>query len=109
MTEVERWWFTVRVHEREPDSVYCTDASPDGDFDDIADADAESDFARFLQECRWSRDSVAGLSLEHTFVHPRHRKEISLRWVYVHMVEEYARHNGHADLIRQRIDGATGV
>ena len=33
---------------------------------------------------------------------------ISLRWIYVHMIEEYARHNGHADLIRERIDGATG-
>ena len=34
--------------------------------------------------------------------------EVSLRWIYVHMVGEYARHNGHADLLRERIDGATG-
>jgi len=34
---------------------------------------------------------------------------VSLRWIYVHMIEEYARHNGHADLVRERIDGATGV
>ena len=33
---------------------------------------------------------------------------MSVRWVYVHMIEEYARHNGHADLLRERIDGATG-
>jgi hypothetical protein len=34
---------------------------------------------------------------------------ISLRWIYVHMIEEYARHNGHADFLRERIDGVTGV
>ncbi|MDX6218356.1 MAG: hypothetical protein QOJ48_37, partial [Frankiales bacterium] len=38
----------------------------------------------------------------------RRGEEISLRWVLVHLIEEYARHNGHADLIRERIDGATG-
>ncbi|MDX3312607.1 DUF664 domain-containing protein [Streptomyces sp. ME08-AFT2] len=35
--------------------------------------------------------------------------EVSLHWVLVHMIEEYARHNGHADLIRERLDGVTGV
>jgi len=48
---------------------------------------------------------VASISLDATFVA---RNTISLRWVYVHMIEEYARHNGHADIIRERIDGATG-
>jgi len=109
MTEVERVWFTARVHEQPRIRVYCTDASPDGDFDDVADADPEADFALFLAECQASRESVAGVSLEHTFISPRTQREISLRWVYVHMVEEYARHNGHADLIRERIDGATGA
>ena len=36
-------------------------------------------------------------------------QDVNLRWIYVHMIEEYARHNGHADLLRERIDGATGV
>ena len=36
-------------------------------------------------------------------------QDVSLRWIYVHMIEEYARHNGHADLLRERIDGATAV
>jgi hypothetical protein len=36
-------------------------------------------------------------------------RDFSLRWIMVHMIEEYARHNGHADLLRQRIDGAVGV
>jgi hypothetical protein len=42
------------------------------------------------------------------FHQPRRRREISLRWIYLHMIGEYARHNGHADLIRERIDGAVG-
>jgi hypothetical protein len=36
-------------------------------------------------------------------------QDVSLRWIYVHLIEEYARHNGHADLLRERIDGITGV
>jgi hypothetical protein len=36
-------------------------------------------------------------------------QDVNLRWSYVHMIEEYARHNGHADLVRERIDGITGV
>jgi len=108
LTEVERVWFTVRVHGRAANPVYCSDEKPDADFEDIADADPEADFARFQAECQASREAVAGLPLEHTFVHPRTKREISLRWVYVHMIEEYARHNGHADLLRERIDGATG-
>ena len=38
----------------------------------------------------------------------RRGAEVSLRWIYVHMIEEYARHNGHADLLRELVDGAVG-
>jgi len=55
-----------------------------------------------------ARAVVQGRSLDETFFHPRMEVDVSVRWVYVHMVEEYARHNGHADLLRERIDGATG-
>ena len=47
--------------------------------------------------------------LDETFVHPRSKREMNLRWVLVHMIEEYARHNGHADLLRERLDGMTGA
>ncbi len=50
---------------------------------------------------------MAGASLEEEFTGGRGRT-LSLRWVYIHMIEEYARHNGDADLLRQRINGATG-
>jgi hypothetical protein len=51
--------------------------------------------------------AVAPASLDDEFTGGRGRT-LSLRWVYAHMIEEYARHNGHADLLRQRIDGTTG-
>ena len=109
MTEVERSWFRRRVAGEDIDWVYCTDASPDGDFDDVAEADPAADFARFQTEIETADAAVAHLPLDFTFFHPRRQVDFSLRWVYVHMIEEYARHNGHADLLRERIDGVTGT
>ena len=56
-----------------------------------------------------ARAVTVGCALDDTFVHPQRGIAINLRWVYVHMIEEYARHNGHADLLRERIDGVTGA
>lgn len=107
MTEVERSWFRTRAAAQPVGAVYCTDDNPDGDFDDVADADAEANYAAYLAEIEEARKAVAGLPLEHEFSTSR-RRAISLRWVYLHMIEEYARHNGHADFLRERIDGRTG-
>jgi hypothetical protein len=60
-----------------------------------------------MMEWELSRLAIAGYSLDDTFVTER-GSEISLRWVCVHMIEEYARHNGHADLLRELVDGTTG-
>jgi uncharacterized damage-inducible protein DinB len=108
MTEVERGWFRRGVAGERLDAVYFTEESPDADFDDIGTADAEADFAAYLAEVEACRQAVAGRGLDETFIRARSGTEISLRWVYLHMIEEYARHNGHADLIREAIDGATG-
>ncbi|MEH1169880.1 DinB family protein [Micromonospora sp. CPCC 205539] len=108
---VERWWFRVRAAGEQLDDLYCTDESPDGDLEDIADADAATDFATYAAEVAAARAAAAALSLDDTFLRRRRdggADEMNVRWVYVHMIEEYARHNGHADLIRERIDGATG-
>jgi hypothetical protein len=67
---------------------------------------AEADFAAFAEECDLARRAVARASLDEEFT--RADRTMSLRWVYTHMIEEYARHNGHADLLRQRVDGTTG-
>jgi hypothetical protein len=108
MTEVERSWFRKRAAgDAEAGLIYCSDANQDGDFDDVAGADAEADYATYLAELEQVRKAVAGLPLDHEF-RSRQNKRMSLRWAYLHMIEEYARHNGHADLIRERIDGAVG-
>jgi len=108
MTEVERWWFRIRSAGVELNEVYCTDERPDGDFDDVAGADAAADLAAYERECAAADEAMAGRSLDDTFRHHRRDVDVSLRWVYTHMIEEYARHNGHADLLRERIDGTTG-
>jgi uncharacterized damage-inducible protein DinB len=108
MAEVERAWFRQRVAGERIEGIFSSPDNFDGDFDDVADADAESDFATYRAEVAACDAAVAGRSMDETFVHPRTRREMSIRWVYVHMIEEYARHNGHADLIRERIDGVTG-
>jgi uncharacterized damage-inducible protein DinB len=109
MTDVERGWFRRRIGgEADLPRLYDEDGNPDGDFDDVDDADPEADFAAFHAEVELARAAAAAHSLDDTFHHERKGTEISVRWVYMHMIEEYARHNGHADLIRERIDGMTG-
>ena len=106
MNQVEQGWFGRFVGADEP-PLYSTEEWPDADFDDLDNADTTQNFAAFEQECVRSRERAATRELDDTFV-SRRGETISLRWVYVHMVEEYARHNGHADLIREAIDGTTG-
>ncbi|HET6529901.1 MAG TPA: DinB family protein [Actinoplanes sp.] len=107
MAEVERSWFRRRAAGADVPTLYCPPDNIDGDFDDVADADAEADYATYLAELAEVRRVAAGLSLDHEFAGSR-APSISVRWVYLHMIEEYARHNGHADLLRERIDGVTG-
>lgn len=109
MAEVERSWFQRRVAGREVGFLYCdVESNPDGDFNDVDLADAQADFATYQSEIVAARLAAADHPLDEVFFHPRWQQDVSVRWVYVHMVEEYARHNGHADLLRERIDGSTG-
>lgn len=109
MAQVERGWFRIGFAGQDLSSLYSTEAWPNADFDDLESADLETDLATFAEEVRLARAVTVGRALDDTFVHPRRGMAINLRWVYVHMIEEYARHNGHADLIRERIDGVTGA
>ena len=108
MAEVERGWFRRRIAAEHVGFLYSSEEDPDGEFDHVDDADPALDFAQYLREIESARAAVAGHSLDETFRHSHRKVEMSVRWVYVHMIEEYARHNGHADLLRERIDGATG-
>jgi hypothetical protein len=107
MTEVERWWFRMYAAGEELEFPY----DPDGiglDIEDIERADAAADLDAFIAECAASRAAVAARPLDDVVPKRENRPERDIRWIYVHMIEEYARHNGHADLLREMIDGQTG-
>jgi uncharacterized damage-inducible protein DinB len=108
MAEVEREWFRRHVAGEDVSFLYSSEADPDAEFDHVDAADAEQDFAIYLREVDLARKAAAGRNLDETFFHSHRNTVMTLRWVYVHMIEEYARHNGHADLLRERIDGMTG-
>ena len=108
MADVERSWFVHRFAGRDVALFYSSEDDPDAEFDGVDTADVKAAWATFDRAVAESREVSTGASLEAEFVHPRHQRAFSLRWVYLHMIEEYARHNGHADLLRERIDGATG-
>ncbi|RKS80483.1 putative damage-inducible protein DinB [Motilibacter peucedani] len=107
LTEVERGWFRGALAGEQVEPVYYSEQAPDDDFDDLASTPAAEVVARFEAECEHSRRLVAA---ETSYdVRSRGRDgRFSLRWIVSHMVEEYARHNGHADLLRECIDGSTG-
>jgi Protein of unknown function (DUF664) len=107
MSEVERWWFRRGFRGEDLGALYSSDEHPDDDFDLVDGLVAEAEFATFEAECELARKAVEGAGLDDTF-RSRRGNEISLRWIYVHMIEEYARHNGHADLLREAIDGVIG-
>jgi uncharacterized damage-inducible protein DinB len=108
MAEVERWWFRRLFGQLDVADLYVSDEIPDGEFDLAVAEGAETDLATFAQECELSRQTTAGRSLDDTFKVPETDKIFDLRWVYIHMIEEYARHNGHADILREQVDGVTG-
>jgi uncharacterized damage-inducible protein DinB len=107
MAEVERNWFR-RTLLREPDTppIWYDPAVEDSELVPLDDADWATDLDVWRAECEHSRVAAAAHDLDDTGI--RRGEECSLRWIYVHMIEEYARHNGHADLLRELVDGAVG-
>jgi hypothetical protein len=112
MVEVESWWFCqVFLGEAEHD-IYATQADRDADFhiDEADEASVAETWARYDEEVAKARAVVERSDLDSLSVRlSRQGEPYALRWIMVHMIEEYARHNGHADLIREAIDGSTGV
>ncbi|ASO18722.1 putative damage-inducible protein DinB [Actinoalloteichus hoggarensis] len=107
LTEIERWFHGLLTGSPE-DGPYYTDESPDAAFDDLAEADAETDYGVLVAEIGKARAALSTRSLDDLVVDEEDEEEMVLRTVVVHLIEEYARHNGHADLLRERIDGAVG-
>ncbi|MER5274865.1 DinB family protein [Streptomyces sp. NPDC002809] len=106
MAEVERIWFRQRFAGQDLAPMYDPRKGKDADFEDLDPALAAEDYARLVEECRLADEIVAGASFDDTVVH--NGEVFSLRLVHVHMIGEYARHIGHADLVRERLDGVTG-
>lgn len=111
LAEVERNWFRRRLRGEDAPPLYYSDADPDGDFHPGADWTIAEAVASYERECEVSRVIVADTaSLDEVTVVPirGYDAPVSLRWILVHMIEETARHAGHADILRELIDGSTG-
>jgi uncharacterized damage-inducible protein DinB len=110
MTEVERNWFQRRLRQAGAPPHYYSDSKPDGDFDDLDSTTTADVFATWRAECAAADASIAEVADLAAISQPTRNdpRPISLRWILMHMIEEYARHLGHADLLRQAIDGAVG-
>jgi uncharacterized damage-inducible protein DinB len=109
LADVERGWFRKRFAGQDVEKRYQTPEHPDGDFDGaVADpAVVEEAWQAWREEVAFAEEFTAATALG--FVgRDGQGQPLSLRELLVHMVEEYARHNGHADLLRERIDGRTG-
>jgi uncharacterized damage-inducible protein DinB len=110
MAEVERGWFREVLVGDDPGPIYCSEQDPDGEFH-VTEGDTWAEAcATWQAEIDTARRNAAGFGLD-GLSKGRSRstdEPFNLRWIYTHMIEEYARHNGHADLLRERIDGATG-
>jgi uncharacterized damage-inducible protein DinB len=106
MAEVERNWFRRVLQKEDVGYIWVDPTRDDTELVPLDTADWEADLATWKSECQAGRDVAAGKDLDDTGL--RGGRACSLRWIYCHMIEEYARHNGHADLIRELIDGSVG-
>jgi uncharacterized damage-inducible protein DinB len=110
LAEVERYWFRNIFQGEQATPYFYTDEKPNDDFDDLESVEPDRAFATWRAECERAREIARRASLDDISTQKNERtgEAFSLRWIVTHMIEEYARHNGHADLIREAIDGSTG-
>jgi uncharacterized damage-inducible protein DinB len=104
MTKVERIWFRIRAASEDVAPLF---PNRDEDFNDIDPTTAEQAVADLPSEWSACDAAVGQLPLDHCI--ERDGEPVSLASIYIHLIEEWARHNGHADLIRQSIDGTVGL
>jgi uncharacterized damage-inducible protein DinB len=109
MAHVERVWFRIRFAGEDVPRLYQTPEDPDGDFNGAIGEQAVVDdaWSRWREEVAYAERFTADHPLD-LVAKRSDDAEMSLRELLVHMIEEYARHNGHADLLRECIDGRIG-
>ena len=108
LAKVERTWFRRRFRGEDIPILYSTAQRKDADFEDLDPALVEQEYQVLLDESQEAREAAAGEDLDATFVNAD-GEIATLRFIHIHMIGEYARHNGHADFLRQAIDGVQGA
>jgi uncharacterized damage-inducible protein DinB len=106
VAKVERIWLRQRAAGQPVEAMFDVSLGKDTDFNDLDSAKAAADFERLYDEWRLADAAVADVPFDHTF--DVGGQAFSLRMAYVHLIAEYSRHNGHADLLREAVDGTTG-
>jgi uncharacterized damage-inducible protein DinB len=109
LCRVEVSWFQHRLAQIPSEDLPALRwiDEPDGDFRIAPDEAVDTLIAQYDEQCALSRQTAARFKLDDVVPHPV-LGEVSLRWIYVHMIEETARHAGHADILREQLDGTTG-
>lgn len=105
---VERGWFQENVANEPFEYPFDID-DPVADFRIEEGETAEAIFALYREACDRSRAALAEASLDDVVQNPDRSRDYNVRWIVVHMIEETARHAGHADILREQIDGKTGA
>ena len=108
MIGVERGWFQEVLAGRKPEDIGPNVGGGDESWDLAENETVSSLIKEYEQTCEQSRQTAARFALEDAVPEPD-IGQVSLRWVYVHMIEETARHVGHADILREQTDGASGI
>ncbi|MGP5034167.1 DinB family protein [Brachybacterium alimentarium] len=109
LTDNEAYWLREVLLDDEQPDPHCSEDNPDGDFEDIEPATALADIEAYRQELDATRAAQASWSaLDGPVRGLRHGEHVNLRWILTHLIEEYARHLGHLDLLCEVIDGRTG-
>jgi len=108
LTDVEYGWFCESLDGQQERSHYFTPDNLNGDFDDLDSVPMPEVWAAYHAQVAESRRILGTFGDAAETARGGARRPRNVRWIALHMIEEYARHNGHADLLREAIDGATG-
>jgi uncharacterized damage-inducible protein DinB len=108
MIGVERGWFQEVLGGRNPEDIGPNVGGGEESWDLAENETVSSLIKEYEQTCEQSRQTAARFALDDAVPEPD-MGQVSLRWIYVHMIEESARHVGHADILREQTDGASGI
>ena len=106
---VERGWFQETIAGKPVDYPFDDADDPDADLRIEPEESSEEILDLYRTECARSREVIESVSLDDLVKGEKRSADYNVRWVVVHMIEETARHAGHADIIREQLDGTTGT